>query len=51
MSHVARAAVVRMRRNNPDPTIQALVASVVRYVVITVGLIAVLQQWACGQPA
>ncbi|MCC7268994.1 MAG: mechanosensitive ion channel [Caulobacteraceae bacterium] len=45
LSKVARRAVQRAGRNHPpDQTLQAFIGSLVRYVVIAVGLIAVLQQ-------
>ena len=44
LANLARHAVTRMQRAHPDPTIQGLVASVIRYGVIVIGLIAVLQQ-------
>jgi small conductance mechanosensitive channel len=44
LADVTRAAVTRMQRAHPDPTIQALAASLTRYAVVIVGLIAVLQQ-------
>ena len=44
LADVTRAAVTRMQRTNPDPTIQALAASLTRYAVVIVGLIAMLQQ-------
>ncbi|ALL14991.1 mechanosensitive ion channel family protein [Caulobacter henricii] len=39
-----RRALGRVHRTNPDPTLQTFGASLVRYAVIAVGLVAVLQQ-------
>jgi small conductance mechanosensitive channel len=44
ISKGVRAALGRIHADNPDQTLQAFGASMVRYVVIVVGLIAVLQQ-------
>ena len=45
LSILARAAIGRVSRNHaPDPTLQAFAGSMTRYVVVTVGVIAVLQQ-------
>jgi len=45
LSTLARAAVGRMTRHvPPDATLQTFIGSAVRYVVISVGLVAVLQQ-------
>jgi small conductance mechanosensitive channel len=44
LANVTRAAVRRMQRAHPDPTIQDLAASLTRYAVFIIGMIAVLQQ-------
>jgi small conductance mechanosensitive channel len=44
LSKVARTAVSRVQRSHQDATIQGLVASLVRWTVILIGMIAVLQQ-------
>lgn len=46
LSKLAKAAVGRMTRNHvpPDATLQSFIGSAVRYIVIIVGLVAVLQQ-------
>ncbi len=44
ISKGVRAALGRIHHDNPDTTLQAFGASVARYVVIVVGLVAVLQQ-------
>jgi small conductance mechanosensitive channel len=41
---VARASVARLQRNKPDPTVQGLAASLARWAIVVIGLIAVLQQ-------
>lgn len=44
LAGVVRRALGRVHRTNPDPTLQTFGASLVRYAVIAVGLVAVLQQ-------
>jgi len=44
LAGVVRRALTRVHRSNPDPTLQTFGASLVRYAVIAVGLVAVLQQ-------
>ena len=44
LARVARRALGRVHRNNPDPTLESFVSSLVRYAVVAVGLVAVLQQ-------
>ncbi len=44
LAGVVRRALGRVHRTNPDPTLQSFGASLVRYAVIAVGLVAVLQQ-------
>ncbi len=41
---MARRALGRVHRKNPDPTLESFVSSLVRYAVVAVGLVAVLQQ-------
>lgn len=43
-ARMVRRALGRVHRNNPDPTLESFGASLVRYAVVAVGLIAVLQQ-------
>jgi len=43
-ARVVSRALGRVHRNNPDPTLASFGASLVRYAVIAVGLVAVLQQ-------
>jgi len=45
LSTLARGAIGRVGRNHaPDPTLQAFAGSLTRYVVVIIGMIAVLQQ-------
>ena len=44
LAGVARRGLGRMHRKNPDPTLESFVSSLVRYAVVAVGLVAVLQQ-------
>jgi small conductance mechanosensitive channel len=44
LAGVARRALSRVHRTNPDPTLESFVSSLVRYAVVAVGLVAVLQQ-------
>jgi len=44
LAGVARRALGRVHRKNPDPTLESFVSSLVRYAVVAVGLVAVLQQ-------
>jgi small conductance mechanosensitive channel len=44
LSGVVRRSVGRVHRNNPDTTLQSFSASLTRYAIIAVGLVAVLQQ-------
>jgi small conductance mechanosensitive channel len=44
LAGVARRALGRVHRKNPDPTLESFIASLVRYAVVAVGLVAVLQQ-------
>lgn len=45
LSRVAREGIGKLNRHHPaDPTLQAFVGSLVRYIVVIIGLIAVLQQ-------
>lgn len=39
-----RRTLTRVHRNNPDPTLESFAASLARYAVIAIGLVAVLQQ-------
>jgi len=41
---VIRRALGRVHRNNPDPTLESFSASLARYAIVAVGLVAVLQQ-------
>lgn len=43
-ARMVRRALGRVHRNNPDPTLESFGASLVRYAVVAVGLVAVLQQ-------
>jgi small conductance mechanosensitive channel len=44
LAGVARRTLGRVHRTNPDPTLESFVSSLVRYAVVAVGLVAVLQQ-------
>lgn len=44
LAGVAGRALDRVHRNNPDPTLASFVSSLVRYAIVAVGLVAVLQQ-------
>ena len=44
LAGVVRRALGRVHRANPDPTLQSFGSSLVRYAVVAVGLVAVLQQ-------
>ncbi|KQY35294.1 mechanosensitive ion channel protein MscS [Caulobacter sp. Root1455] len=44
LAGVARRALGRVHRKNPDPTLESFIASLVRYAVVAVGLVAVLQK-------
>jgi len=44
LAGVARRALGRVHRKNPDPTLESFVSSLVRYAIVAVGLVAVLQQ-------
>ena len=44
LAGVSRRGLGRVHRKNPDPTLESFVASLVRYAVVAVGLVAVLQQ-------
>uniref|UniRef100_B0T577 Small-conductance mechanosensitive channel n=1 Tax=Caulobacter sp. (strain K31) TaxID=366602 RepID=B0T577_CAUSK len=44
LAGVSRRALGRVHRNNPDPTLESFVSSLVRYAIVAVGLVAVLQQ-------
>jgi small conductance mechanosensitive channel len=44
LAGVARRGLGRVHRNNPDPTLESFVSSLVRYAIVAVGLVAVLQQ-------
>lgn len=44
LSGVVRRALTRVHRHNPDPTLASFGASLTRYLIIFVGVIAVLQQ-------
>jgi small conductance mechanosensitive channel len=44
MSGVAKRGLGRVHRKNPDPTLESFLSSLVRYAVVAVGLVAVLQQ-------
>jgi small conductance mechanosensitive channel len=44
LAGVVRRALGRVHRANPDPTLQTFGSSLVRYAVVAVGLVAVLQQ-------
>lgn len=44
LAGVARRALGRVHRKNPDPTLESFISSLVRYAVAAVGLVAVLQQ-------
>jgi small conductance mechanosensitive channel len=44
LAGVARRAIGRVHRKNPDPTLESFVSSLVRYAVVAVGLVAVLQK-------
>jgi len=44
LAGAVRRALARVHRTNPDPTLQTFGASLVRYAVVAVGLVAVLQQ-------
>ncbi|MFY8210232.1 MAG: mechanosensitive ion channel family protein, partial [Caulobacter sp.] len=39
-----RRTLTRVHRNNPDPTLESFAASLARYAIVAVGLVAVLQQ-------
>lgn len=39
-----RRTLTRMHRSNPDPTLESFAASLARYAIVAVGLVAVLQQ-------
>ncbi len=43
-ARVVRRAISRVHRNNPDPTLETFGASLVRYAIVAVGLVAVLQK-------
>ena len=43
-ARMVRRALGRVHRNNPDPTLESFGASLVRYAIVAVGLVAVLQQ-------
>ena len=44
LAGVAKRALGRVHRKNPDPTLESFVSSLVRYAIVAVGLVAVLQQ-------
>jgi small conductance mechanosensitive channel len=44
LAGLAKRALGRVHRANPDPTLESFVSSLVRYAVVAVGLVAVLQQ-------
>lgn len=44
LAGVASRALGRVHRKNPDPTLESFISSLVRYAVVAVGLVAVLQQ-------
>lgn len=44
LAGVSRRALGRVHRSNPDPTLESFVSSLVRYAIVAVGLVAVLQQ-------
>ena len=44
LSKVAKRGLGRVHRKNPDPTLESFLSSLVRYAVVAVGLVAVLQQ-------
>jgi small conductance mechanosensitive channel len=44
LAGVAKRGLGRVHRKNPDPTLESFIASLVRYAVVAVGLVAVLQQ-------
>ena len=44
LAGAARRALGRVHRKNPDPTLETFIGSLVRYAVVAVGLVAVLQQ-------
>lgn len=44
LAGVAKRGLSRVHRTNPDPTLESFVSSLVRYAVVAVGLVAVLQQ-------
>jgi small conductance mechanosensitive channel len=44
LAGVAKRALARVHRTNPDPTLESFVSSLVRYAIVAVGLVAVLQQ-------
>ena len=44
LSNVAKRALGRVHRKNPDPTLEVFLSSLVRYAIVVVGLVAVLQQ-------
>ena len=44
LAGVSRRGLGRVHRKNPDPTLESFIASLVRYAVVAVGLVAVLQQ-------
>jgi len=44
LAGVAKRALSRVHRKNPDPTLESFLSSLVRYAVVAVGLVAVLQQ-------
>lgn len=43
-ARVIRRALGRVHRNNPDPTLESFSASLARYAIVAIGLVAVLQQ-------
>lgn len=44
LSGVAKRGLGRVHRKNPDPTLEMFLSSLVRYAIVVVGLVAVLQQ-------
>jgi len=44
LAGMAKRALSRVHRTNPDPTLESFVSSLVRYAVVAIGLVAVLQQ-------
>jgi len=44
LSNVAKRGLGRMHRKNPDPTLESFLSSLVRYAIVAIGLVAVLQQ-------